>query len=336
MSQADFSTAAIVDVAAAALINAQGEVLIAQRPVGKHMAGYWEFPGGKMEVNELISEALSRELQEEIGVTPLTSRPLITLEHAYSEKTVRLHVSVVSFWDGEVRSAEGQAIKWVNAADLPSENLLPADKPIADALRLPPIIGITADGNGVYNWIEYVTCQSTCLSDWLNILKQQRVVPAGVKPFQLLRTTGELSTSALESELVVRMTYADFESESKPLHLKSKELKSYHGGQREKWLSASVHSLEELLLAEQIGCDFALLGSVQSTASHPDIQPLGWDKFARIVSKASIPVYALGGCGMDELVRAWKAGAQGVAGISEFSGESTDSFKSLDLESAAG
>jgi 8-oxo-dGTP diphosphatase len=335
MSQANFSSAAIVDVAAAALVNTRGEVLIAQRPVGKHMAGYWEFPGGKVELNELISDALSRELQEEIGVTPLTSRPLITLEHAYPEKTVRLHVFVVSCWGGEVRRAEGQAIKWVNAGDLPSENLLPADKPIADALMLPPIIGITADGNGVDDWMERVTAQSTCLSDWLNILKQQRLVPAGVKPLHLLRTNGELSTSALESELVVRMTYADFESDSTPLHLKSKDLKIYHGGQREKWLSASVHSLEELLLAEQIGCDFVLLGSVKSTASHTDIQPLGWDKFARIVSKASIPVYALGGCGMDELFRAWKAGAQGVAGISAFSGESTDSFKSLDLESAA-
>lgn len=326
----------VVDVAAAALINEQGEILIAQRPEGKHMAGFWEFPGGKLEPNESVADALSRELLEEIAVVPTISRPLITLEHAYPEKTVRLHVFVVSDWKGEVRSAEGQALKWVAASQLPEQQLLPADKPIADALRLPPIIGITSDGRDVDGWCGIVIRQSARLGERLDVLKAQRLVARGVKPLNLLRTTGGLSVLALESDIVDRMTYSDFAFDSNPLHLKSSELWTYSAAPRTQWLSASVHSIEELQQAEKIGCDFVLLGSVNPTASHPDVTPLGWEGFSKIVSQAHIPVYALGGCGMEHLLQAWNAGAQGVAGISGFCDESGDSFAPLNLKSAAG
>lgn len=336
MLKQNASPESIVDVAAAALINDQGQILIAQRPEGKHMAGYWEFPGGKFELGETVNEALSRELLEEIGVTPIVSRPLITLEHTYPEKTVRLHVSIVAEWSGVVSSVEGQALKWVNAEQLPSENLLPADKPIADALRLPPIIGITSDGKDIDGWCGIVIRQSARLAKRLDVLKAQRLVAAGVKPFNLLRTTGGLSVLALESDVVVRMTYSDFSFDSNPLHLKSSELDGYSAKPRDNWLSASVHNLEELRRAEKIGCDFVLLGPVNPTASHPSATTLGWDAFEAIVAQSTIPVFALGGCGMEHLPTAWNAGAQGVAGISGFSDESGEAFAPLKLEGAAG
>lgn len=331
MLDKEISSSQIVDVAAAALINAQGKILIAQRPEGKHMAGFWEFPGGKFEQGESAVQALGRELEEEIGILPTVCRPLITLEHSYPEKTVRLHVFVVAEWKGDVHSAEGQALKWVRAEDLPNENLLPADKPIADALRLPPIIGITSDGKDVDGWCGIVIRQSARLGERLDVLKSQRLVASGVKPFNLLRTTGGLSVLALESDVVLRMTYSDFCFDSNPLHLKSSELANYNKVPRDQWLSASVHNFDELRQAEEIGCDFVLLGSVNPTSSHPDILPLGWERFSEIVAQASIPVYALGGCGMEQLVQAWNAGAQGVAGISGFSDESGESLKRLDL-----
>jgi 8-oxo-dGTP diphosphatase len=122
---------------AAAVLDARGRVLIAQRPAGKHLAGMWEFPGGKVEPGEARIDALRRELTEEIGITIETPRPLIRLEHAYSYGEVLLDVWVVRHYRGEPRGLDGQALRWCSRAALGAAGLLPADRPIIGALRLP-------------------------------------------------------------------------------------------------------------------------------------------------------------------------------------------------------
>ena len=126
-----------VHVVAAAIIDAAGRVLIAQRPAGTHMAGAWEFPGGKLENGEERRAALSRELHEEIGIVISTPRPLIRLRHAYPHKEVFLDIWVVRHYRGEPHGLEGQAVRWCTQAELESVELLPADGPIVAALRLP-------------------------------------------------------------------------------------------------------------------------------------------------------------------------------------------------------
>ena len=126
-----------VHVVAAAIIDAAGRVLIAQRPAGTHMAGAWEFPGGKLENGEERRAALSRELHEEIGIVISTPRPLIRLRHAYPHKEVFLDIWVVRHFRGEPHGLEGQAVRWCTQAELESVELLPADGPIVAALRLP-------------------------------------------------------------------------------------------------------------------------------------------------------------------------------------------------------
>lgn len=318
MSHKHTPHATVVNVSAAALINTAGEILIAQRPAGKHMAGYWEFPGGKFEPGESADDAMKREIQEEIGVTPSAWRPLITLQHSYPEKTVLLHVAVVSSWNGTVQSIEGQALKWVAASDLTKHNLLPADQPIANALRLSPLLGITPDGKGDGQWGQVIERQAARLSANLTELINQRLVPAGVKPLNLLRTTGKLPENALQSNVVERITYTEFATASGALHLRSNELASYPRLKRKHWLSGSVHNMDELRLAEDAGCDFVLLGPVKPTTTHPNATAMGWERFAAIVAEARVPVYALGGCTVNDLQTAWKAGAQGVAGITAF------------------
>jgi 8-oxo-dGTP diphosphatase len=128
------AAAAIVQVAAAVLRDAAGRVLIAQRPAGKHMAGYWEFPGGKLLPQESPEQALARELAEELGIEVGGCHELLRLRHAYPERIVELHVFIVERFRGEPRSLEGQALRWVRPQGLAHEPLLPADRPIVEAL----------------------------------------------------------------------------------------------------------------------------------------------------------------------------------------------------------
>jgi mutator protein MutT len=119
------------------VIDARGRVLIAQRPEGKHLAGMWEFPGGKVEPGEARTHALRRELEEEIGIVIETPRPLLRLRHSYSYGEVLLDVWVVRRYRGTPRGLDGQALRWCSRASLAAAGLLPADRPIIGALRLP-------------------------------------------------------------------------------------------------------------------------------------------------------------------------------------------------------
>lgn len=126
-----------IHVVAAAVIDRSERVLIAQRPLGKHLAGGWEFPGGKLEAGETRREGLARELREEIGITIREPRPLIRLRHSYPYGDVLLDIWVVRRYRGEPRGLDRQQLRWCTQDELASADLLPADRPIVAALRLP-------------------------------------------------------------------------------------------------------------------------------------------------------------------------------------------------------
>ncbi len=124
-------------VAAVALIDADGRVLIAQRPPGKSLAGLWEFPGGKVEAGERPEQALIRELKEElnIDVTASCLAPLTFASHAYDDFHLLMPLYVCRRWTGDVASNEGQALKWVRAKTLRDYPMPPADKPLIPHLE---------------------------------------------------------------------------------------------------------------------------------------------------------------------------------------------------------
>jgi 8-oxo-dGTP diphosphatase len=114
-------------------------VLIAERPPGKHLAGRWEFPGGKVRAGESEAAALARELAEELGIEVLVSRPFMRLTHTYTDREVALSLWIVARFAGAPRSLDGQRLKWVAPAGLAAEDLLEADRPFIEALQsLPP------------------------------------------------------------------------------------------------------------------------------------------------------------------------------------------------------
>jgi 8-oxo-dGTP diphosphatase len=122
-------------VVAAALYDTAGRVLIAQRPAGKHLAGRWEFPGGKVAVGESEREALDRELHEELGISVLDARPLVRCSHDYGDRQVELSLWIVERYSGVARSLDAQRLKWVVPRALAHEDILEADRPFIDALR---------------------------------------------------------------------------------------------------------------------------------------------------------------------------------------------------------
>jgi len=128
----------LTHVVAAAVIDLAGRVLIAQRPPGKHLAGRWEFPGGKLEAGEDRRAGLARELREELGITLIAPpRPLIRVRHTYDYGEVLIDMWVVRQYLGEPRGLEGQALRWCPQHELDPAELLPADGPMVAALRLP-------------------------------------------------------------------------------------------------------------------------------------------------------------------------------------------------------
>jgi 8-oxo-dGTP diphosphatase len=122
-------------VVAAAMFDADGRVLIAQRPEGKHMAGWWEFPGGKVASGESDGDALVRELREELGVETRAHREITTMTHEYPDRIIELALWHVSLTSGEPRGLDSQQLKWVDCQSLGKERLLPADLPLIPVLQ---------------------------------------------------------------------------------------------------------------------------------------------------------------------------------------------------------
>ncbi len=135
------NTRTVVEVAVGVLINPAGALLLGQRPEGKPYAGYWEFPGGKVEVGETLFEALKRELLEEIDVVIDDAQEIMVIEHDYPHAYVRLHICVVKSWQGQVRGLENQSLAWLERDDIDRievtqfNPILPATVPILERLK---------------------------------------------------------------------------------------------------------------------------------------------------------------------------------------------------------
>lgn len=328
----------IIDVAAGVLLSADNKILLAQRPAGKHMAGYWEFPGGKFEAGETAEQALARELQEELGVDIAGSEPLIEIVHHYPERSVRLHVRVVRDWDGEPQNLDQQALEWVAKSQLTAWDLLPADGPIVNAITLPDCYAISPETKG---WTEtelvaqlrYWQQQGVRFLQW----RQAAFSSANTEPSKdALAQARRVVEWAQATEITVLLNCPLPEKGEvswaaqlgfSGVHVKSQYLYQAYSDNAFKQVAAeeglqyvgvSCHSANELLKAQQYGTDFAVLGPVKPTLSHPGGSLLGWQKLRKELKLANVPVYALGGCELGDLLQAKACGAQGIAAISAF------------------
>jgi len=300
----------MIEVAAGILTDTQGRVLLMQRLPGKHLAGLWEFPGGKVEPGETVERALIRELDEELGIEVLASAPLISPPWRYPEKSVRLHALCISEWRGEPRARERHPLRWTALRDMDVAAMPPADAPIVAALRLPPYYVIASSGRFA---AEKFACGEGAL--W-----QLRMPDADREEVRRVAQHVMAGDSRFRECLLVNHDIELARELGSGVHLKAAQLRELSGRPRPRdaWVGASCHDAEELELAAARDVDFATLSPVCGTASHPDAAPLGWERFAQLVMDARLPVYALGGVGPDDLDLARASGAQGVAGIRAF------------------
>jgi 8-oxo-dGTP diphosphatase len=301
----------IVEVAAAVLQKPDGTFLLAQRPPDKIWAGYWEFPGGKIEPGETPSHALVRELREELGITVTTAYPWVTRVYTYPHATVRLNFFRVTAWSGELHPHEGQQFAWQRVPDVTVAPVLPANAPILRALSLPTLYAISNAAE--LGEAEFIRRLEAALNNGL------RLVQLREKDY----TRAVLRELALKMLPLIRQHDArliinadvDLAKEigADGVQLTGAQLAALHQRPDVDWCAASCHSAEELRRAEQLGCDLALLSPVLPTRSHPGAPHLGWEGFAEIAAGAAIPVYALGGLTHADMQTAWRHGAHGIA-----------------------
>jgi 8-oxo-dGTP diphosphatase len=293
----------MVEVAAAVIQRADGAFLLAQRPPGKVYAGYWEFPGGKVQPGEPAARALARELQEELGIEVERAYPWITRVFTYPHATVRLRFYRVSHWKNEPHPREDQAIAWQRPGATMAAPMLPANAPVLASLALP--------------W-EYAITDAGRFGPGGMLARLQRRLEAGLKLVQIREPNLDDRARRLFTEQVIGLAHrygarAMVKSEfpgADGIHFSAQDLLSR--GERPKGVlaAASCHTREELDHAMRLELDFVVLGPVKDKAP-----VLGWKRFSDLAHGASLPVYAIGGLSRGDLEDAWTAGAHGLAMI---------------------
>jgi 8-oxo-dGTP diphosphatase len=298
-----------VDVAVAVLIRSDGAALLARRPESKVYSGYWEFPGGKVEPGEPIRDALVREIREELGVEIERAHPWITRVFVYPHATVRLHFHRVTAWRGEPRAMEHRAIAWQRPEAVELTPMLPANGPVLRALLLPDEYAITRAGElGEESFFVRLEAR---LQGGLRLVQVREKKFAREALGRFARRVLALGRAHGARVLLNSDVELAREIGADGVHLTAAQLEGSRPGLP--WCGASCHSAVELRRAEALGADFAVLGPVRATPSHPDAEPLGWDRFGEIAAGASIPVYALGGLLPRDLEQAGTCGAHGLA-----------------------
>ena len=294
---------------AAAVIERPGEFLLAQRPAGKPYPGYWEFPGGKIEPGEDAKAALVRELREELGIEVRAATPWITRVYAYTHATVRLHFFRVSAWDGEPQPLEDQSIAWQRVAAPDVAPMLPANAPVLAALALPAVMVVSdAARMGIDAWLEALAGRATSE----RVLVQLREKTFGMHAVQNLLSRTLARVEPFGGRVVVNSDCGRF-AQAHGVHLTSRALMEAPARPDASLAGASCHDARELEHAEQLGLDYAVLGPVRETATHPGVAPIGWERFASLAANRSIPIYAIGGLTRRDLPQARAHAAHGVA-----------------------
>jgi len=296
------------------LDTSRRQVLVARRPSGKDFAGFWEFPGGKVEQGESLLQALEREMLEELGVRVHSARPLITLHHDYVHKSVVLHTFIIGSYEGELRGREGQPIRWLGVDALDRREFPAANAGIIQALSLPERYLITPPPDEHF------------LPNLESALQQGiRLVCLRAKNLALSEYLGlcEAALSVCENYHARLLVHYHWQAAREfpvyGVHLTADQLREGVDISASSHYAASCHDADELALAHQCGAHFVVAGPVFDPRSHPVTRSaLNWEGFASLTEQSRVPVFALGGLSATNLPQAWRHGGQGVAAVSAY------------------
>ena len=306
-----------IHVVAGVIVDLRGRVLLARRGEGSDLPGLWEFPGGKREPGETPEDALVRELREELGIEAEVGPVLIEVPQEYPGKRLRLEVRRVPRWKGTPRGREGQALTWVAPEQLSRYSMPSADLPVSGALRQPDrYLGTPEPGPELEAWWSGL---DAALADGISRVQVRApgLAQAAHDGWRALASEAVSRCRAAGAQVLLNRDIALASELGVGVHLGSEQL----AAQVERPLpaalpvGASCHTLAELEAAQALGCDFAVLGPLHPTASHPGAPALGWEGFARLRERVGLPIYAIGGLGPEDVEQARRQGAQGIAAI---------------------
>ncbi|HEV7269651.1 Nudix family hydrolase [Pseudoxanthomonas sp.] len=302
-----------IHVMAAVITDARGRILLARRTEGRDLAGRWEFPGGKQEPGEAREDALVRELREELGIEARVGGHLISVPQQYPDKRLCLEVRHLAGWTGTPRGHEGQALAWVAPDKLTRYDMPPADRPVVAALLQPDRYLVTPEPEDPARWLASL---EQALSQGIRRV-QVRARSVSGDAWRSLATAAVARCRAADAEVLLNGDIALAQHLQVGVHLRAAQLVGLQARPLPEGLpvAASCHTAAELQQAEALGCDFAVVGSVLPTVSHPDGEPLGWPGFASLREGVSLPIYAIGGMTVDHVADARRHGAQGIAAI---------------------
>ena len=301
-------------VVAGVIIDARGRVLLARRTEGSELAGLWEFPGGKVEPGETPEAALARELDEELGIEVDVGAPVMVVPQLTPRRRLRLDVRRIKAWRGTPKGYEGQALAWVQPGKLVRYDMPAPDLPVVAALLQPDHCLVTPPpGNDDGEWI--ASLEAALAGGVRRVQFRMPGIDRGRR--HRLLSNAALRCDAAGAQLLVNGDAGLACEFGLGLHLPAAQLRE----QRQRPvpadapLSASCHDADELRLAQALGCDFAIVGPVHPTPTHPDHGGIGWARFEALREQVSLPIYAIGGLGPDDIAEARSHGAQGIAAI---------------------
>lgn len=322
-------TKPFIRVAAGLILDARGRLLLGQRPDGKAWPGWWELPGGKIETGESVEQALVRELTEELGIHATQIYPWVVYVHEYPKTIVELSFCQVTAWDGEPTGREGQALDWVDPAQIRLDesdhpigpggaSLLPAATAPLRWLRLPIRYRLShiLRPDHLEQWLAGLRAE---LRQGLRLVQFREPHWAGDAQslLEAFRATLALCRQYGARCLINSLHPHAWWAEADGVQLRAADARRILQDDLRPpgWLGVSVHTAQDLDCAAELHADFVVLGHVLDTPSHPDQAPLGWEAFRALAAQAGRPVFALGGQSAATLDRARRNGAHGIAAL---------------------
>lgn len=289
----------LTHVAVGIVHNAAGQVLFAQRPAGKPYAGWWEFPGGKIEAGETLALALARELREELGIQILDCHHWLTQRYVYPHAHVNLQFCHVQAFSGQPQSLEGQAFAW-GTAEHPPLPFLPAALPVLKAMQLPAVLRFTAAASGFDAW----HARLNALAAGTVIVHEPQASEAQAQAVLSACLAWKAAHPSNRRILVASCHPQAWWGLADGVHLLEADLLTLQQRPSYAWVGASTRSAASLQAATQLGCNYVTVNAAA-----------GWGALGERLSGCEVASYAMSDAALGEqhLPLAQAAGAAGIA-----------------------